>query len=130
MAPKLDSVPLVTKTMTPEAEAVEQVRQGLLRDANASHAEYPQYANYWDDWSVVQVNKLICWKNYKRYPMLAEGDLVLGKVMSPQEAKESYLDEAKRWITLFVPNHPCGNGKGMNCLFELDRRFTIFGGAS
>jgi hypothetical protein len=95
--------------------ATESVRRGLIREAERRHVDFSQYHGYWDDFQVYQARKAQNWKNRKAYPMLAKGELVLGKpVTDPQILR--VLGPGVH-IEVFVPKHPCSD-IGSNCLFD------------
>jgi hypothetical protein len=48
-------------TTTPQthgpAHVIESLRQALITEAAAAHAQYPQYAGHWDTWRVAEVTR-------------------------------------------------------------------------
>lgn len=54
--------------------ALEKLAARLRREADAAHAEWPQYVGHWDDWRVAQVTRKV---STKQGVAFEAGDLVL-----------------------------------------------------
>lgn len=67
----------------------ESERQALIAEADVAHAQYPQYRNHWDDWTVVEMTKRISARGRVQFE---KGDRVL---CSPETQTEKVPQRGK-----------------------------------
>lgn len=79
-----------TTTATLDRSVIDAERQRLTAEADASHAEYPQYAGHWDWWVVVRVVKPI----RHRGLLTPKGTFLL---LDPDSITTAREDDAHTW---------------------------------
>jgi hypothetical protein len=82
------------------------IRESLLAEANSTHSQYPQYANYWDNWQLAVVVKPI--KDKWGQTMLVVGDHVLAA-----PAERAGGDPATEAV-IYIPSDKHWTKHGMN----------------
>jgi hypothetical protein len=70
----------MSKTTTLPATLIETLTSRFRAEAEAKHAQYPQYKGHWDGWGLVQVTRRVktkCGEAFKK------GEIALGKRDEP-----------------------------------------------
>jgi len=83
-----------------------EIKQALIDQANAQHAQYPQYANKWDNWVVAKVLKTI---KVRGMEVSNVGEYVLVNPNSFGKDSESRFPNVI-WCTAYFPrcySHGC-----------------------
>ena len=87
----------MSKTTTLPASLIETLTSTIRAEAEAKHAQYPQYAGHWDGWGLVQVTRRVKTKMGEAFK---KGEIALGK------RDEPVVDSALHPDTLAELNKP------------------------
>lgn len=113
--PSMESGTIIRKRPSRSCETPEQIRQRLVAEASARHADLWQYEGHWDSWSLGRIKRDLQWRNYPGVEnrMAREGEYVLVDVPRPSSMM-GYLATGRLTYTVHLPNSPVGGGRGVD----------------
>ena len=89
--------------------ATTTIRAARIAQANETHADFPQYAGHWNDWSVGRIKRNL---RNRGAQIASKGQIVLVDVSSLTTAEDPDVASGLRaagFITAQLPDHFAGN---------------------